>query len=52
MKMKKYISIDNGLLMLCISLFLFMMFLCSELLFCGYEESESPIQIILLRKTK
>lgn len=50
MKMKKYISIDNGLLMLCISLFLFMMFLCSQLLFCGYEESESPKQNYIIEE--
>lgn len=46
--MKKYISIDNGLLMLCISLFLFMMFVCSQLLYSGYEESESPKQYYII----
>ena len=46
--MKKYISIDNGLLMLCISLFLFMLFVCSQLLYSGYEESESPKQYYII----
>lgn len=48
--MKKYISIDNGLLMLCISLFLFMMFMCSQLLFAGYKENESSKQYYVINE--
>lgn len=50
--MKKYISIDNGLLTLCISLFLFMMFMCSQLLFSGYKENEYPKQYYIINEEK
>ncbi len=49
-KMKKYLSIDNGLLMLCMSLFLFMMFICTQLLVSGYIENRTPEEIYVVNE--
>ena len=48
--MKKYLSIDNGLLMLCMSLFLFMMFICTQLLVSGYIENRTPEEIYVVNE--